>query len=551
MANQHQIIDVLILLLALLVFVPLFQRYKLGTVLAYLLAGVVIGPSGLSLIENVEATRPFAELGVVFLLFTVGLELSLGRLRLFGRALYGLAVSQVIVTTAVLTAYALSLNFDLSAAVVIGGALMLSSTAVVLQHLSERGQLTGQLGRTAVAILIIQDLAVAPMIVLISAIPSSAGESQTTGASTALAFAAAKFALLLLAVWLFDRHALRPLLRLAASVQAPEVFMAVTLLLLLGVGWLTELVGLSMALGALIAGMMVADTEFRHQVAADIQPFRGLLLGLFFMTVGMGLDLAFLAERAGDILAIVAGVMVTKAVILSGLGLAFRLPWSRALSIAGLLSQFSEFSFVLVALAAQAAIISVEMGYLITAAIGISIAVTPLGALLFERLFPAGIFAVRSPLGKLGTETADVAGHVVIVGFGQVGMAVARYLAGEHVPVLVLDLTPRRVSASRTRNLPVFYGNATRIDVLRETHLERAHALVVAIPDPEVGDQVTALARRSFPSLNIFVRAPDETWAPRMRASGAQAVVLEGLTTALDLAERVMLVYTPQNTEES
>lgn len=541
MAEPHHLVDVLVLLLALVVVVPLFQRLKLGAVLGYLTAGVVIGPSGLALISDVAATAPFAELGIVLMLFAVGLEISFGRLRLFHRTVYALAIAQVLLTSLVLAFAAWRLGFGIEAAFAIGGTLTLSSTAVVLQLLSDRGGLTGPLGRTSIAILLIQDLAVAPLIVFISGAGAPSENLQTT-----LGLLAFKFALFLLAIWLFDRKALRPLFRLAASTQTPEVFMGTALLLVLGVGWVSETIGLSMALGAFLAGMMVADTEYRHQVVADIQPFRGLLLGLFFMTVGMGIDLGYAYAQAATIAAIVGAVMAVKALIIAALARALGQPPARAVALGGLLCQMSEFSFVLLALSVQTGIVGGEMGQILVAAIGISMAATPIGAVLIDSLSSARADGKQSLLGNLKEETDQLAGHVVVAGFGQVGMAVARFLAGERVTVLVLDLTPKRVTASRLRGLRVFFGNAARIDVLRAAHLDRAHALVVAVPDPVTAEQITAIAHASFPHLPIIVRASDNTWVPRMKAVGAGAVVLDGLTTALELAERVMLVYAPE-----
>jgi CPA2 family monovalent cation:H+ antiporter-2 len=545
MAEHRHLLDVLILLLALLAFVPPFQRLKMGSVLAYLTAGIVVGPSSLGLISDIDATRPFAELGVVFMLFTIGLEISPERLKLFGRNLYGLAAAQVIVTSLALALCAWRLGFAPLPAFIVGGILTFSSTAVALQLLSERGQVGSQLGRSAVAVLLIQDLAVAPLIVFISGGASGTGDDL----AATLGITLAKFTAFAAALWAFDRRALRPFLRLAVHPHTPEVFMAATLLLVLGIGWLSEVLGLSMALGAFAAGMLVADTEFRHQVAADLQPFRGLLLGLFFMTVGMGLDLDYALGHAGAIAAGVATVLTIKAVVLSGLALALGLPPMRALALGGLLSQLSEFSFVLLVLAVGAGLISSELGQLLSVVVGVSMVTTPIGAVVVDRLFPAGFASTRSLLGNLEQETGQLKGHVVVAGFGQVGMAVTRFLTGEHVPVLVLDLTPKRVETSRARGLPVFFGNATRIDVLRAAHIERARALVVAVSEPNVAEQITAIAHSAAPRLPVFVRAPDEQWVARMKAAGAVAIVLDGVTTGLDLAERVIVVPEPDTAD--
>ena len=360
-----------------------------------------------------------------------------------------------------------------------------------------------------------QDLMVAPMIVM-----TAANGSSTGAVALPLGMAALKFGLVLVAVVLCESTVLRPPLRFAADTGAPEVFTGLTLLLVLGIGWLTEEAGLSMALGAFLAGKMVADTEYRHQVAADIQPFRGLLLGLFFMTVGMTLDLRFAADNAVKVLALVAALMAAKTAILFALARAFSIPGPRALALAALLSQGSEFAFVLLTLAFQRNLLDGDARQVLTLVVGLSMALTPLGAMIVSRYGPTtrGV----SLLGDLDREKGEASNHVVIAGFGQVGMAVARYLAGEHVPVLILDLSPRRVRASRARNLPVFYGNAGRTDVLRAAHLDRAHALVVAVPEATVAEQITMVARRTAPSLKIYVRAPDEDWI------GLYRVDLEG-----------------------
>ncbi len=543
--NEHPFLhEVLILLVALLVFVPLFQRLRFGAMLGYLTAGVVIGPSALGLVGSADETKALAELGVVLLLFTVGLEISFERLRLFGRRTYGLAIAQLVVTTLVFAGCARLAGLEATSALVVGGALALSSTAVVLQLLRERGRMTGQLGRAAIAVLLVQDFAVAPMLVFVN----TAGESghKLFGA---LGISAVKFFIAVTLLLLAERVALRPLLRLAAGTGAPEVFTGATLLLVLGAGWATDQAGLSMALGAFLAGIMVADTEFRHQVHADIQPFRGLLLGLFFITVGMTLDIGYAGEQAGTVALIVVGLVAIKAILLTGLAALFGVPRDRALSLGGYLSQGSEFAFVLLALAAHKGLIVTEHAQLLTVAIGISMAVTPIGALIARKMLSTREREAPSLLGNLEHERSEISGHVVIVGFGQVGMAVARYLAGEHIPVLILDLSTRRVTASRARGLPVFYGNATRIDVLRAAHLDRAHALVVAMPESATAEQVTTVARQSFEDLRIFTRVRDEEWVLKVKKAGANAVALDGLTTALDLAEWVMLFYRPEDTE--
>jgi monovalent cation:H+ antiporter-2, CPA2 family len=532
--------DFLVLLLAVLIFVPLFQRIHISTILAYLVAGVAIGPFGLSLISNVAAAEHLGEFGVVFLLFAVGLELKFERFRLFGARVFALGIAQVIATTLVLGQAALLFGLPLIVAALVGAALALSSTAVVLQLLAERSPMSGALGRIVLPILLVQDIAVGPLLVFASVAAKGDG-----GLGAALGLAAVKSLVVIALILAIERTVLRRLLRFAASTSAPEVFTGVTLLLVIGTGWMTELAGLSMALGAFLAGLMVADTEYRHQVAADMLPFRGLLLGLFFITVGMSLDLALAWDQAALIALLVAGLMAIKATVLAGLALAFGIPRERAFPLGAILSQGSEFAFVILALAAGLGILEREQAQLLVVTIGASMAVTAAGSTLVTFLWRNRAGASPSMLGKLETEGGELVGHVVVAGFGQVGKAVARHLYAQHVPIIVLDLHPKQVVASRTRRLPVFYGDATRLDILRAARLDRAAALVVALPDVDLVEEVTSVARRSFPHLQIFARVPDREAVTRVRKAGANAVAIEGLTTALELAERVILVYGP------
>jgi CPA2 family monovalent cation:H+ antiporter-2 len=400
--------------------------------------------------------------------------------------------------------------------------------------------MTGQVGRNAIAVLLVQDLTVAPMLVFINT--AAMADRALFGP---LGVAAFKFVVVIVLIVMVERIAVRPLLRLAAGTGASEVFTGATLLLVLGTGWATEQAGLSMALGAFLAGMMVAGTEFRHQVSADIQPFRGLLLGLFFMTVGMTLDLRFAIDQAATVAVLVCALIAVKAAVIVALALILGQPTSRALALGGYLSQGSEFAFVLLTLAASLGLLASEYAQLLTVTIGVSMIVTPLGAQIARHLGSSGARSARSLLGNLETEEGQITGHVVVAGFGQVGKAVARHLVGEHVPVLILDLNAPRVTASRARGLRVFYGNATRVDVLRAAQLDRAHALVVAVPEATTAEQVTVVARQSFKNVHIYARVPDEDWGQHLKVVGADAVAIDGLTTALELAERVMLVYEP------
>jgi CPA2 family monovalent cation:H+ antiporter-2 len=533
--------EVLVILFVFIAFAALSERLRLGTVLGFLVGGAVIGPSGLGVVRDLEAVHGLADLGVVFLLFNLGLELKVERLRLIGTRVYVLALTQLVVTAGAIASIAQALGVSIEGAIVVGGALALSSTAVVLRVLRDLGRTLTQLGRVAIAILLVQDVAVGPFLVLTKALGPGAGSL-----AMALLLALAKGVLVLLVVVLLARFALRPVLAFLAALRADEVFTAMTLLLVLGASFATEQAGLSMALGAFVAGLMVADTEYRHQVAADIGSFRGLLLGFFFMTVGMTVDTGFAIGHVGTVVAIAAGLLLLKALLLFGLATALGFSRKLAVELAGLLPQGSEFGFVLLALAAGSDLLTDATVQAVTIAIALSMAVTAVIATLGRGFLDRIEGQAAASLQELAAETEDARDHVVVIGFGQVGMALTRHLVGLRIPVLAIDYDPRRVRASRERHLPVYFGNAMRADVLRATHVGRARLVVVALPSIQTAERVVSLLRALFPQLRVLARVPGEDSVARLRAAGADAVVVDGLTTALDLAQRAVLLYEPE-----
>ncbi len=535
--------ETLIILLIFVAFAALFVRLRLGTVLGFLIGGAVIGPSGFALVHDLGAVQLLAELGVVFLLFNLGLELKIERLRLFGARVYTLALTQLLVTAAGIALVVSGLGLSVNQAIIVGGALALSSTAVVLRVIADLGRTLTQLGRVAIAILLVQDLAVGPLLVLVDALGGSAGSLVK-----ALAVALGKAVLVTLVVVVFARYLLRPVLGFIAAIDAEEVFTATAVLLVLGASFATQQAGLSMALGAFVAGLMVADTEYRHQIAADIGPFRGLLLGLFFMTVGMTVDLHFTAAHLGTILALAVGLLLVKGALLCALALALRFPARLALELGALLAQGSEFAFVLLGLAAGRGLVGATTVQTLTPAVVLSMAATALAAAAARPLLDRLEGPARASLSDLDSQTLGVHDHVVIAGFGQVGMALARHLVGLGMPVLVLDYDPKRVRTSH--RLPVYFGNAARADVLRAAHVDRARLMVVALPTRTGGERVVSLARALYPELRLLARVPDEASVATMRAAGADAVVVDGLTTARDLAERAVLLYEPEEADD-
>jgi monovalent cation:H+ antiporter-2, CPA2 family len=534
--------ETLVVLVAFVTFAVLFQRLRLGMVLGFLIGGAVIGPSGLGLVRELEAVRLLGDLGVAFLLFNLGLELKLERFRLFGARVYLLACTQVLATALVIAGIASFFGLAVEPAIIVGGALALSSTAVVLQVLADLGRTLTQLGRLAIAILLVQDLAVGPLLVLVNVLSGPGGSI-----GLALLTALAQGAIVVFLVVGVARYLLPLVLEYIAAFGSDEVFTAAALLIVIGASFATEEAGLSVALGAFVAGLMLADSEYRHQIAADIAPFRGLLLGLFFMTVGMAIDLDVATANVERVLAIVLGLMTLKTLLSYALARSLGYAPRLALQLGWLLAQGSEFAFVLFGLAAQSGLFAGPGTQWLTVAIALSMAITALAAAVGRRLLDRLEGEVRASLPDLEARTAELRNHVVIAGFGQVGMALARHLISLEVPVLVLDYDPKRVRSSQAARLPVFFGNAARPDVLRSAHVGRARLMVVALPSRTGGERVVRAARALYPGLRLLARVPDEESVPMMRAAGADAVVVDSLTTARDLAERAILLYEPES----
>jgi monovalent cation:H+ antiporter-2, CPA2 family len=540
------VFQTVVVLIAFIAFAAVFARLQLGTVLGFLIGGAVIGPSGLGVIRDLEGVHLLAELGVVFLLFSLGLELKLERLRLFGVRVYGLAVAQLVVTGAGFALAASWLGLSPPAAIIVGGALALSSTAVVLQVLRELGRTLTQLGRIAIAILLVQDVAVGPLLVLIKAL-DQAGGSLALGVLIAFGKAVAVVAVVAIAA----RFLIRPLFQFVAGVGADEVFAATALLVVLASSLATEQAGLSLELGAFIAGLMVADTEYRHQVAADIGPIRGLLLGFFFMSVGMAVDVRIAVQYFGEIVLVALGLIVLKAALLCGLARMLGFAGRLSGELGALLAQGSEFAFVLLALAAATDLIASPEAQILAVAVALTMAVTPVAASMARGFLDRTEGPAVASLADLDLRTEAVRDHVVVIGFGQVGMAVTRHLVGLGIPVVALDFDPKRVRSSQAHGLPVYFGNAARPDVLRAAHIGQARLVIVALPSATGGERVVGLIRQHYPQLRILARVPDSGSVDRVRAAGASAVVVDGLTTARDLAERAVLLYEPVATAET
>jgi CPA2 family monovalent cation:H+ antiporter-2 len=521
--------DVLIILIAAIAVVSVFRRLQASAVLGYLVAGALIGPSGLNLLEDAGAASVLAQFGVVFLLFSIGLELSVERLAALRRYVFGLGATQVVATTLVFWAGLRIIGLGTGEALILGAGFALSSTAVVLHMLVERREIASSHGRVAFAVLLFQDLAVVPLLALV---PLLARPGVSVLPALGGAFLKATAAILvILAV---GRLIVSPALRAVAQGRAPELFTGVVLLLVLGIGWLTEQGGLSMALGAFLAGLLIAETEYRPQVEGDIQPFRGLLLALFFMTVGMGLNLALLYERWLLLVSLVLTLLVAKAGILVGIGRLWGLPFAMAAGLGLTLAQGGEFGFVLFALARDARVIPSETTQLAMLVVGLSMAVTPL-LLITARTMSRRLDHAPAGLDRLHQDAAQLQNHIVIAGFGRVGQTLGLLLESVYTPYVALDLDSERVAEARRRGLPVFFGDASRVEVLKAAAVERAQAVVVTLDEPESASRTVHVLRQLVPDVPILARARDVSQCERLASAGATSVIPEVVEGSLQL----------------
>lgn len=536
MHETHIIHDFLMFLLAAVVVVPLFRLLRTSAILGYLAAGMLIGPHALALVAESENVRLLAEFGVIFLLFTIGLELSVERLWAMRRHVFGLGSAQILLTGAVLGLGAWRvLGLGPEQALIAGLALALSSTAFVLQLLEERGERAARYGLIAFAILLMQDIAVLPLLLMVQAL-GRPGVHVLADLGQSLLLAASAIILAIV----IGRRVLDPLFRLIAATRSSELFVAATLLVVIGAGWLFALAGMSMALGAFIAGLVMSETAYRHQVEADIRPFRGLLLGLFFMTIGMGIDIALLAGRWGLILALVAALMVVKGVIIRFLVRLFGLPRITATRAALLLAQGGEFGFVLLGQAGMLGIFDPQWMQILMLVIAISMAITPLLAALGERLEVRAAALAHPGMKALRDDMEAQRGHVIIAGFGRVGQTLARLLAEGGVPYVALDSDHALVLRMREAGLPVYYGDASLLPVLEAAGVGRARAIVITMDDPATVRRLVQALRHKYPNLRIFVRALDMGHMREMETAGVSVVVPETVEASLQLGRMLL-----------
>ena len=536
MNHSEYLMDILIFLVSAVIVVPLFQRFRSSPILGYLAAGIIIGPHGFAIIGDTESAHTLAEFGVVFLLFMIGLELSFGRLRALGSKVFGLGSLQVIVTGAIIGGMVWSFGLGIEASAIIGGGLALSSTAFVLQLLGERGERATHFGLTTFSILLLQDLAVVPLLILVTLL-------GTDGSSFVEAFGMAiiKGGAALVVVILFGRYLLKPLFRMIASVRSPELFVSTTLLMILGMGWLMAIAGLSMELGALLAGLLLAETEYRHQIEADIKPFRGILLGLFFMTIGMSIDIALIINQLGLIALIVVSLLVGKTLVTTAMCRAVGIPLTTSFRTGFALSQGGEFGFVLFGAALALNLIPANLAQMLMAVIALTMVATPFMFYLGKLLSCWLEDRAHKPDEIFETDDMDgVSNHVLIAGFGRVGQTVAKVVSDAGISYVALDLDQNRVAKCRANGMSVYFGDADQIDVLKATGASRAKMAVITLDNQETASRVVAALRDNYPDLPIYVRARDRQHMAQLEKAGATAVVSEAAESSLQLGSIVL-----------
>lgn len=530
-------------LAAAVIMVPIAQRLRLGSVLGYLIAGIVIGPFALGLVGvEGESVMHFAEFGVVMMLFVIGLELEPARLWRLRGPILGFGGLQVLLTAGAFTGLAVALGFSWKASIAIGLTLSLSSTAIVLQTLAEKGLLKTTGGQTSFAVLLFQDIAVIPMLALVPllAVPGTGG-AGTAGAAHADTWIAglppwAQTLAVLGAVGAIvvgGQLFLRPVFRVLGQTRLREIFTAASLLLVAGIAMLMMRVGLSPALGTFLAGVVLANSEYRHELESDIEPFKGLLLGLFFIAVGASLDFGLVGDRPLLIAALVAGVIAIKFAVLFALTRLFRMTLDQGLLVAFGLPQVGEFAFVLLSFASQEGVLGTEVVSTLVAVVALSMAVTPILFLLNERLIQPR-FGTRQQAERRADDV-DEQSPVLIAGFGSFGSTVGRLLQANGIRTTVLDNDADRVEVLRHLGLKVYYGDATRRELLHAAGADHARLIVVALSDAPRTLQLVDLVRRHYPSLRILARAFDWDDAHALLAAGAHNVYREGVDTSLRL----------------
>lgn len=523
-----------VLLGAAVIAVPLFRKLQLGSVLGYLAAGLIIGPFGLALISEPETILHVAELGVVMFLFIIGLEMRPAKLWNLRREIFGLGALQVVICAALLSGIGILAGLPPAAAVVGASGFVLSSTAVIMKMLDERGQTATPAGQRAVSILLLEDLAVVPLLAMVAVLASMSGQTADAARPVWLSILMALGALgALLAA---GRWLLNPFFRLLARAGAREILTAAALLVVLGSALFLDWGGLSMAMGAFMAGVLLSESSFRHQLEADVEPFRGILLGLFFISVGMSLNLPVVAQSWGLIAGGVLVFMAVKAAGIYGVARLFRASPREAIQRAALFAQGGEFAFVLYAAALAGGVIDPRTSAIMTAIVILSMALTPLVIIALDRLTP------RLAPSMEGVEAADgLQGQILMIGFGRFNQLVSQPLLARGFEVSLIENDVEMIRVAANFGFKVYYGDGARLDVLRASGAETALAIIVGVDKPQVSDHIVELVKAEFPHARLFVRAFDRGHAMRLTQAGVDFQIRETFESALVMGERLLI----------
>ena len=522
--------QVALFLAATVIAVPLFRRFQLSAVLGYLASGMVIGPWGLKLVTQVGNILQFSEFGVVLLLFVIGLELQPSRLTAMRRVVFGLGAAQVILTTLALAGIGVAIGMAPISAAIAGFGLSLSSTPLVLQLLGERQELNTQHGRGAFGILLFQDVAVLPVLAILPLIAGN-GASTMSWRSVAIGIGA------IVVVIAAGRYVVRPLLRVVAKTRIPEVFTAAALLVVVGTAMIVHAAGLSMALGAFLAGVLLADSEYRHELEADLEPFKGLLLGLFFIAVGMSVNLGLMSSAPLRLLGFTIGLMVVKAIVVYLVGRIGRYVRSRARSLALAMLAGGEFAFVLFSIARKQGLLSPADAEILVLAVTLSMLLSPLILMIDDRwLGPWLARGETRPFDRI--EAQDH--RVVIAGFGRFGQILARILRAKGIRFTALEASQTQVDFVRRFGNRIFYGDAARPELLRSANLEQAEVLIIAVDDVEASVKIADFVSRHYPKVKIFARARNRQHVFRLMEFKVRYIIRETLLSSLDMAVQVL-----------
>jgi CPA2 family monovalent cation:H+ antiporter-2/glutathione-regulated potassium-efflux system protein KefB len=530
-AHGPDLVSVVSLLAAGVVAVPLFRRLGLGSVLGYLAAGLVIGPYGLGLFSHPQTILHVAELGVVLFLFVIGLEMQPSRLWGMRREIFGLGIAQVGLCMLLLWTVGLSLGYPLAPSLIAGTGFVLTSTAIVMQVLEERGALGLPKGRRIIAILLLEDLAIVPLLALVVFLAPGGEEASLADRLRAVAVGLAAIAALVAA----GRWLLNPLFRILALSGAREVMTAAALLVVLGAALAMQLAGLSMAMGAFLAGVLLSESAYRHQLEADVEPFRGILLGLFFLSVGMALDLRVIADNLGLVLVSVAALMALKMLGIYAVARVGKASRAEALERAVLMAQGGEFAFVLYGAAVAVGLLTAEENAILVAIIIVSMALTPLMIILHDR------FAPRPAPSLDGVEAPDgLQGNALIIGFGRVGQIVSQPLLAQGFSISLIETDPEMIEAAADFGFKVYYGDGTRLDILHAAGAGGAGVVIVCVDDREAALRIVELVKAEFPLVPVLARAFDRQHALELAAAGVDWQIRETLPSALALGEQAL-----------